>query len=85
LPNAIIMPSNYRYFDALMIFHDSPFIPRFKLFSTSNSPQFVPRIVTSGKYDLTYLVCADNFDNIRGTFRLTLGKSLSDVTFEQIS
>lgn len=84
VPNATILPGLARYFDALMVFHDSPHIPRFKVFSTSDSPKFVPKAEGPGEYQLTYIVCSDNFETIRGVFNLSLGKYLKDIELKQV-
>lgn len=83
LPNATILPSSYRNIDGFFVFHDSPNIPRFNVFS--DSTRFIPQIEGPGDYELTYVVISDNFDLVRSTFIVHLGNALDEIKFEQVT
>jgi|SRR5215469_13060718 len=78
LPNAHIQPNTIRKFDAFWIQHDHPSELRFNTFCDAS--YFNPQIATAGRYELTYIVVADNFPPVRGSFLLTLKESLDDTT-----
>jgi hypothetical protein len=70
LPNAHIQPGTVRNIDAFWIQHDFPKKLQFNLFCDASN--FHPRIEGAGRYELTYLVVADNFPPARGSFVVTL-------------
>jgi hypothetical protein len=81
LPNAHIPAGQVRKFDAFWVFNSSPADVLFNVFADSN--EYIPRIPTAvGRYELTYLVVADDFPPARGSFILSLQNSLGLTTFE---
>lgn len=83
LPYATILPSSYRNIDGFYVFHDSPNIARFNVFT--DSTWVISDIKGPGDYELTYLVVADNFESVRSTFRIHLDNTLDGVEFEQVT
>jgi hypothetical protein len=78
LPNAHIPPRTIRHFDAFWICHDSPAQLNFNVFS--DSTDYTPQIAGEGRYELRYLVVADNFPPARGSFLLDLHASIDQTT-----
>jgi len=74
LPNAHIPANGVRRFDAFCIEHDNPTQLMFKGFWDAS--YFLPRIDSVGRYEMTYLVVADDFPPARTSLLLTLGSSL---------
>jgi hypothetical protein len=83
LPNAHILPKQARGFDAFWIAHDRPTHLQFNAYSDASD--YIPRIEGEGRYELSYVVVADNFPVLRGSFILSLNKSLELTTFEDCS
>lgn len=80
LPNATILSSSSRSIDGFYVFHDTPNIPKFNVFT--DSTRFFPKIEGSGDYELTFLVVSDNFKPVRKKIRMHLGNRLEDIRFE---
>jgi hypothetical protein len=80
LPNAYIPPGTARRFDAFWISRDLPTQLQFQGFT--DSTEFMPNIGGKGSYKLEYLVTADNFPTIHGSFILNLDSSLHLTTLE---
>jgi len=80
LPNAHIQPGTVRKFDAFWIQHDQPNQVKFNMFCDAS--YFYPQIEGPGRYELTYLVMADNFPPTRRSFMLTLNSLLNDTSLE---
>jgi hypothetical protein len=83
LPNAHVQPGKVRKFDAFWILHDQPSQPKFNMFCDAS--YFYPRIAAVGRYELTYLVVADNFPPARRSFILTLSSLLDKTSLEPMS
>ena len=81
-PNAHILPNTTRRFDALRVMHDNPTDPQFIIFSDYTG--FDPPIRGEGRYELRYVVVADNFPPARGTFNLKLSSSLCSTRLKQL-
>ena len=75
LPNAHILPSAARPFDALAIFHRAPVEPALVTFSDSLAFGFA-RIDSAGEYEFRYAVVSDNFPIARRSFVLSLSDRL---------
>jgi hypothetical protein len=80
LPNAHIPPGTARRFDAFWISHDLPTKLRFNVYS--DATDYIPSIEGEGRYELSYLVLADNFSASRRSFILTLSRSLNLTSLE---
>lgn len=80
LPNVQIPSRSVRSFDAFWVKHDMPGCLQFNLFS--DSTEFIPRIMATGKYALSYTVISENFPTARHTFTLDLSTSLNSTSFE---
>jgi hypothetical protein len=80
LPNAHIQAGTIRKFDAFWIKRDQPNKLEFNSFCDAS--YFKPHIVGPGRYELTYLVVADNFPPARGSFTLTLNNKLDETSLE---
>lgn len=80
LPNAHILPGSTRPFDAFYIHHDFPRQPQFKTFSDWH--KIIPRLEGEGRYEIRYLIVADNFPSVRGSFNLNLNASLNLTTLD---
>jgi hypothetical protein len=78
LPNAHVLPGSTRPFDAVYIHHDFPRQPQFKTFSDWH--KIIPRLEGEGRYELRYLIVADNFPSVRRSFNLNLNASLNLTT-----
>jgi hypothetical protein len=75
LPNAHVLPGTARRFDAFWISHDLPSKLQFNLYS--DATDYIPSIEGDGRYELSYLVLADNFPACRRSFILSLNGSLN--------
>ena len=75
LPNAHILPKQVRRFDAFWIAHDRPTQLQFNVYS--DVTDYIPRIEGDGR---SYVVVADNFPASKGSFTLSLSKSLELTT-----
>ncbi|MCP8317080.1 MAG: hypothetical protein H3Z52_03660 [archaeon] len=82
LPNATILPSSSRYFDAFFIFHNSPTKPHFNLFTDFTG--YIPQINGPGDFEFNYAIVSENFRTARAKFRLHLGERLENVIFTKI-
>lgn len=82
LPNAHIQPGTVRKFDVFWIQHDQPTELEFNMFCDAS--YFYPQIKVAGRYELTYLVVADNFPPARRSFVLTLNSLLDKTSLEWI-
>lgn len=80
LPNAHIPAQKTRPFDAFFILHDLPSQLKFQAFT--DSTEFRPQIEGEGRYELTYLVLADNFPPARGSFTVELDRLLHLTTLK---
>jgi hypothetical protein len=80
LPNAHIQPGTVRKFDAFWMLHDQPTKLEFNMFCDAS--YFYPQIASAGRYELTYLVVADNFPPARRSLILNLNSSLSETSLE---
>lgn len=82
MPNAHIPPGHTRRFDSFWRFHGSPTVVRFNVYADSS--EYIPKMPThdEARYELSYLVVADNFPSSRGSFLLNLRNSLNLTTFE---
>jgi hypothetical protein len=83
LPNAHILPNQARRFDAFWIAHDRSTQLQFNVYSDATG--YIPRIEAEGRYELSYVVAADAFPASRGSFILSLNKSLELTTLESDS
>ncbi len=83
LPNAQILPNQTRQFDAFWIAHDRPTQIQFNVYS--DATDYIPRIEGEGRYELQYVVVADNFPAAKSSFILNLSKSLELTTLESNS
>jgi hypothetical protein len=83
LPNAHILPKQARRFDAFWIAHDRPTQLQFNVYS--DATDYIPHIEGEGRYELSYVVVADNFPASRGSFILSLNKSLELTALENDS
>jgi hypothetical protein len=79
LPNAIILPRQARRLDAFWIAHRAPTKLWFNAFV--DSTEYIPSIEGEGRYELTYVVAAENFPISRRSFTLSLNKSLDLTRF----
>jgi hypothetical protein len=79
LPYAHIPPGKARQFDGFWVFHEMPTHLQFNVFS--DATDYIPRLDGEGRYELSYLVLADNFPQTRASFILDLNKSLDLTTF----
>ena len=82
LPNATILPRQTRRLDAFWIDHRVPTKLWFNAFVDSS--EYTPSIEGEGRYELTYIVIAENFPISRRSFALTLDKSLDVTVFTPI-
>lgn len=79
LPNANVLPGQYRRFDAACIAHSMPLKLTFStLFSDADG--LVPRIEGQGRYKLKYIVLSSNFPPAHGTFILDLQPQIESTT-----
>jgi hypothetical protein len=79
-PNAHILPQQARGFDALWIADDNPTRVNFNVHS--DATDYIPRIEGEGRYELTYIVVADNFPAAKKSFILTLNQELELTRLE---
>lgn len=79
LPNATILPGQTRRLDAFWIDKSVPTKLFFNAFVDSN--EYIPTIEGEGRYELTYVVVAENFPVSRRPFTLNLNKSLDLTRF----
>jgi hypothetical protein len=79
MPNASILPKQERRLDAFWIDHRNPTKLWFNAFV--DSTEYIPTIEGEGKYELDYVVVAENFPIARRRFALHLNKSLALTTF----
>jgi len=82
LPNATILPSSSRYFDAFFVFHDSPSTLHFNLFTDYTG--YIPQVNRPGDFELIYAVASENFRVATAKFILHLGERLEDITFRKL-
>jgi hypothetical protein len=80
VPHAQILPGAARQFDAFWIDHAYPTTLQFNPYCDAND--FTPRVQTEGRYELSFVVVSDNFSPSRGSFTLSLNRSLELTTFE---
>jgi hypothetical protein len=79
LPNANVLPGQFRRFDAACVAHSMPLKLSFsKLFSDADGR--VPRVAGQGRYELKYEVLSGNFPPARGAFVLDLQPQLASTT-----
>jgi hypothetical protein len=83
LPNATILPRQARRLDAFWIDHRTPAKLWFNAFVDSN--EYIPSIEEEGRYELTYVVVAENFPISRRSFTLDLNKSLDLTRFTALT
>lgn len=81
LPNAHILPSSARRFDALFIAHRRPTEVRFPTF-TDSSEFGCPPLLGAGEYELCYAVVSDNFPIARVSLKLTVSDRLDGTTLK---
>ncbi len=79
MPNATILPKQARRLDAFWIDHRNPTKLWFNAYVDSS--EYIPTVEGDGKYELTYVVVAENFPIARRRFALHLNKSLDLTTF----
>ena len=80
LPNAHIQSRTVRRFDAFWIEHCHANELKFNSFCDAS--YFLPQIAGPGRYELRYVVVADNFPPARSSFILTLPGNLDGTTLE---
>jgi hypothetical protein len=79
LPNATILPKQERRLDAFWIDHRNPTKLWFNAYV--DSTEYMLALEGEGKYELTYIVVAENFPIARRRFVLNLDKSLDLTSF----
>jgi hypothetical protein len=80
LPNANIPAESDRSFDAFCIHRDQP--NKLAFYAFCDASYILPQIVSPGRYELTYLVVAENFAPARRSFILTLSESPDSTILE---
>lgn len=83
LPNATILPTSSRYFDAFYVLHDAPNQLRFNLFADYSG--YYPRISGPGDFEMTYVVVSDAFQPATARLELHLGERLEDISLRKVS
>jgi hypothetical protein len=79
LSSVNIAAGSTRLFDAFHIRHDSPHAVLFQVLT--DSIEYVPQLPQEiGEYELSYLVRAENFPEVRGRFILDLRSSLVETS-----
>jgi hypothetical protein len=80
LPNVHIAHGKDRNFDGFCVLRDGP--KRLLFLGFCDASYILPVIDKPGRCELTYLVVADNFANVRRSFALTLNDSLDVISLE---
>jgi hypothetical protein len=80
VPDANILPKQYREFDAFWVDPRDSCSLGFGTFA--DNKRFQPPIRRPGDYELTFLVVSQNFGSARQTFHFHCGSSLEDIKFE---
>ncbi len=84
LPNAHIAPNGERNIDAFCIRHEAPTTLNFYSY-VRDATYIHPQITTPGRYELTYLVVADNFPPVKRSFILTLDSSVEKTSLAPLN
>jgi hypothetical protein len=81
-----IISKSFRYLDAIVVSHATPNLATIGLnpyiVDYSGYTDYI--ISTPGDHEIDYVVFSDNFSPARGKFRLHIGTTLADVTFQKI-
>ena len=79
LPNATVIPGQFRRFDAVCVAHSMPLKLKFStMFSDADGR--VPNIEGLGRYELKYVALSSNFPPARGSFILDLHPQIESTT-----
>jgi hypothetical protein len=79
LPNANILPGQFRRFDAACVAYSAPLKLRFWT-GLSDADGRVPKIEGQGRYELKYVILSSNFPPAGGTFILDLQPQVASTT-----
>ena len=82
LPNASILPRQYRKFDAFWIYKTQPDVLLVTAFVDSTA--LIPNARGTRTYRATYKVISENFRSKEATFELHLDRDLSEVAITAI-
>lgn len=81
-PSVTIAPGGHRSFDTVVVAHEHPNYLQFSMLTDTIGQGYGPLIKGPSEVELGFVVYSDNFEPVRSSLKVTIGKAIEDFTIE---